>query len=160
MNERLHMNEGTLDVPPGFRDLSIQILEWRSEDGAVIALTVQRESLRAGEELDGYVRRTITDLYAELSSFRIDARHALEGAPVPSSLLTFRWHGDGGIVCQAQGFAELGRTVLVVTATTATAALRPEAERMVRHALSQRWVRDAPTGGEVAHGDAARSPGR
>ncbi|MBL9020918.1 MAG: DcrB-related protein [Myxococcales bacterium] len=136
MNESLRMNEGTVRVPASFTDLSVQILEWRRDDGTRIAMTVQREPLPEGEDLDGYVRRAVGEYYRELSSFRIDARRAVEGARVPALFLSFRWQGEAGLVCQAQGFARLGGKLLLITTTTASARRRAEAEQIVLDALA------------------------
>lgn len=149
-NECLHMNEGVVDVPAQFEDRSIHILEWRRDDGSKIAMTVQREPMEDGEDLDGRARRMIADYYRELSSFRIDGRRPVEGAGVPALFLSFRWHGDHGLVCQAQGFAQIGRKLVLITTTTADAKLRPEAERIVLDALAGLRVRDATKTSELA----------
>ncbi|NUO54318.1 MAG: DcrB-related protein [Polyangiaceae bacterium] len=135
MNELLFMNEGVVDVPPNFRDLSVQVLEWRRDDGSAIGLTVQREELPEGTDLETYVRKAISEYYRELPSFRIDARRPVEGALTPAVFLSYRWHGEQGVVCQAQGFTQIGRKLLLFTTTTAPES-RSEAEGLLLQALS------------------------
>lgn len=142
MSYWFHIDEGVIEIEPGFRDMSAQVLEWRTRDGGVIALTIQREDF-PGEprDLDALVDDAVADYARGFRAFALDERRVVDGAPFPMRLVRFRWAGEGGLVSQVQAFVMLGQRLLVETATSA-APLADEAERLVLKSLTSMRLRE------------------
>ncbi len=92
------MNDHVIHVPPGFRDSSVNVLEWKAEDGEKIALVIQRRSLppaelagSAREALTRIVERETRDYPAHFKGFLLEHDDLAVNAPFEARREAFRW---------------------------------------------------------------------
>lgn len=146
------MNEGSIEVPPGFVDRSVHILEWADGDKKQTML-VQREPLPEGSTLVDFIDASLAEYARGMQHFALNTRRMIIGTRYQTELVSFRWLAEGGLVAQAQTFAIVDGAVLIQTITTAPAE-RPRGEELVERAARSLKPRRAP----VKHSDLPFGP--
>lgn len=138
------MNEGSVDVPAGFVDRTVHILEWADGEQKQTML-VQREPLPEGMALADFVTQALADLATGMQHFTLGSRRILIGTRFPTEIASFRWLGQGGPVAQAQTFTLMEGVVLIQTMTTAPVDRSRGEELVERAARSLKPRRQQPT---------------
>jgi hypothetical protein len=126
MTHRYYMDDFTIDVPEGFRDRAVHVLEWRTDDGDVLALVAQREDLPSRGPDDAtppsvrftqYVNLATKDYPKQLAGYREERSEA--SSPGERSFemrrKAFRWKKDQDVLYQHQAFVLAGGKVLLLT---------------------------------------------
>lgn len=65
-----HTDNAVFDLPPGFVDRSLTILEWPTATGGRIALTMQREPRQGDRPLDEVVRDNLAKISRTLKGYK------------------------------------------------------------------------------------------
>jgi hypothetical protein len=112
------MDDCSIEVPDGFRDLTAHALSWELADGSLGALLIQREPKPADlSDLGKYVDEQTHDYPTRFAGFHLESREvATEDSPFPMARQAFRWHGGADVFYHHQAFVLRGATVLVFTA--------------------------------------------
>jgi hypothetical protein len=123
-----YMDDFTIDVPEGFRDRAVHLLEWRTDKGDPIALVAQRDDLPSLGPDDAtppsvlfarYVSQATKDYPIQLAGYREE--HSEVSVPSEGSLemrrVAFRWKKDQDVLYDHQAFVLAGRKVLLLTCT-------------------------------------------
>lgn len=97
-----HFDEGVLAVPPGFRDDSLQVLEWPVEGGALV-LAISRRPL--GGAFEAVVEKDVAQAKAGLRACVVEVSQASTLGGEPAHVLTMRYVKDGRVLHHRQVFA-------------------------------------------------------
>jgi hypothetical protein len=145
------MNEGSVELPAGFVDRTVHILEW-SDAQEKQTMLVQREPLPEGTPLADFVTHTLGELASAMQHFTLGTRRILMGTRFPTEITSFRWMGEAGLVAQAQTFTQMDGVVLIQTMTTAPA------DRARGEELVERAARSLKPRRQQAHSDLPFAP--
>ncbi|EPD6619747.1 DcrB-related protein [Salmonella enterica subsp. enterica] len=88
------MNEGTLDVPAGWRDDSVNVFVCPDNSG--INLTVTRTPVGSGMAAEDVYEDTAKEFPAGLPGYQETARRATEVDGLPAFLLEYHWKSPEG----------------------------------------------------------------
>ena len=140
----------TIAVPQGFRDRSMNMLEWTTPEGDSIVLALQREKLPAsgsGEEvptaadLERYVAQQIKGYPAQFAGFHLERDEVAAGEwGFPMHRKAFRWRKDQDVFYHLQVFALVGEHVVVLTCAS-KARQRGAVDTLMEDALRSFRVR-------------------
>jgi hypothetical protein len=137
-----HFDEGVVSLPRGFRDRSVQMLEWTVDNSSSLVLVIQRERLGAGgvagspATLDAYVASETRDYPTRFLGYRLEETEypdPFDGA-YPIARRVFRWKNERDVLYNHQVFVLSAPLVLVFT-VTAKAVHRERADKLVKDAL-------------------------
>ncbi len=135
-----HADDCVFSVPTGYADRSVHILEWPIDRVEKVVLVVQREARRAGETIDAYVERAMSDHATKLAGYAREPVTDRDGAPHVRRV-AFRWMREGFAVFQHQAFVEEGPSVLLF-AGTAKARYRDEVDRVLDRVIDSLRFRE------------------
>jgi hypothetical protein len=120
----------SFEVPAGLHDQSMIVLV----DDDNIALTLARD-LKEGP-LKQYVDDAVTELAASMNAYKLEHREQRKVAGRDAVVLVQKAVSpEGRPVSQLQAYVELGKDVLVVTATSSTAS-EAQSEKLFEQVLS------------------------
>ncbi len=138
-----HMDDAVLELPPGFIDRSVHVLEWRTPDGEAVVLVTQREPLPGTRPLADYVAQETKDYATRFEGYRAE-EPPRDGAETALEALhrTFRWKRNEDVLYNHQVFVAAPPVVLVMT-VTGKAAHREDVDRLVGRALADLKFREA-----------------
>jgi hypothetical protein len=136
----LHLDELVLEVPKGFQDRSVQVLEWPIPGGERIALVIQREPLAEEDAFEGYVARTTADYPKSLASYHAEDPQTFD-LPIPYVSKPCRWRHEDSVLYQHQVFLRLYDRSILVTAS-ARAAHRDDVDELLRRCLAEPRIRE------------------
>lgn len=115
MNEyHYHIDEGALELVPGFRDATVNVFEWVLDTGRC-TLMIQRE-LKGDRTLAKMVELT-TAPYAKSFPAYAEEEPAELVMDVEAVSRRFRWRNEKGVQYHHQAFLDLGRQMLLLTAS-------------------------------------------
>jgi hypothetical protein len=141
------MDDGTFTVPAGFRDRTVNALEWRTPDGEKLALIVQREPLvpRPDEEPSATLERhvaTQTKSYpAQFTGYHVERSEvSAPDSAFEVRRLAFRWLNEQDLLYHHQAFVRMGERVLVLT-SAAKARYRDAVDSLIDGALNDLRMR-------------------
>ncbi|WP_054179704.1 DcrB-related protein [Trabulsiella odontotermitis] len=112
-----HFNEGSLQIPAEWKDISIIVLSASSNDQSGISFTVSRDLIPWGMEFTAFAEREITSLSRQLKDYREHSREPGELAGRSTVTSEFSWTSPQGTIHQLMTILELAPGVLVLTAT-------------------------------------------
>ncbi len=142
-----NIGEGTLDIPPGWYNASINIFTAEQPGRAGPSLTVNREVLRPGTTLAEHAAEQIEKLRARLKDFRTgeQGRAVLDGRP--AQVHEFTWQSDKGLIMhQILVSVQNGERLLNLVATHNAVMERPLRTQMMAILRSFRFNRDTDPG--------------
>ncbi len=136
-----HLDECVLQLPVGFVDKSVQMLEWTLEADQRLVLVMQREILPEGTDVDGYVDAETKDYPSRFLGYRevADEEGRWEGLAIRRK--AFRFSKEGDVFYNHQAFLFDGGRLLVLTAS-ARAQHRDAVDEVVRAAIEGMRLRD------------------
>lgn len=136
------MDDCSMLVPEGFRDLTSHTLSWPMPDGSMAALVVQRETRPGGPpELSSFVEDQTRDYPLRFSGFLLETNEVASGeAAFPMHRKAFRWHSDPDVLYHHQAFILVDATIVVITAA-AKAAHRDAIDALLGEVLESFGVR-------------------
>jgi hypothetical protein len=138
-----HTDDLVLRVPAGFRDHTIQTLEWQV-DGGRVALAVQRERLGAAETLDGVYEKATRGYPKQLFAYRLDGEDMVILHGIAARTARFRWKHQGNVLYHHQAFLVAGGTAFVLTASGPVGAAA-RIDELIRDTLAGLRLRGALT---------------
>jgi hypothetical protein len=120
------MDDFTMEVPEGFRDRAVHLLEWRLDDGDSVALLAQREDLPhlgpddttpPSDLFARYVAEATKDYPIQFAGFREESSEvsASGDRSLEMRRKAFRWKKDQDVLYHHQAFVLAGRKVLLLT---------------------------------------------
>ncbi|MBF5006798.1 DcrB-related protein [Diaphorobacter caeni] len=116
-------NEGSIEVPDGLIDQSVNLLGTKSGDG--LNVVISRDLLQPQETLDAYVSRQLKSLQAQMAGFKLHARRTLnvnvERNAAEAIEIAFEYKQNGVKMHQRQAILIVPRTgqILVLAMTSA-----------------------------------------
>jgi hypothetical protein len=132
------MDECAVTLPAGFRDRTMHILEWKTEEGDSVVLMVQRddEPPRGGRTFEDYVAEQTREYPARFAGFKLERDEVATGETGGVEMIrkTFRSTKDGDVLYHHQAFVHIGPTLLVFTGA-AKARHRDYVDRVLDEAL-------------------------
>jgi hypothetical protein len=136
-----HTDDLVLNVPAGFRDHTMQALEWHTPKGERIALALQRERLSQGDTLETVYQKALAGYPKQLLAFRLDNEETTQIHGVAVRIARFRWKHKVHTMYHHQAFLMLSGTVFVFTAS-GPAIAAPDVDALMAEALSGLRVRE------------------
>jgi hypothetical protein len=117
------MDDCTIPVPSGFRDRTVNVLEWEMEDGDKIGLVIQREPLPSfpptevpRPTLESFVEAQTKDYPVQFAGFCLERDEAAApGAPFEIQRKAFRWKHEQHVLYHHQAFVLVEAGVVVLT---------------------------------------------
>jgi hypothetical protein len=143
------MDDCTITVPPGFRDRTLNALEWTLDGDDRVGLVVQREQLLHpdGEDaprpgaLERFVADQTRDYPTRFAGFHLDNEDvAASDVGLEMRRKAFRWRHEQEVLYHHQAFVLAGFTVIVFTCS-AKARHREAVDRMLHEVLAELRVR-------------------
>ncbi len=147
MNTRLYyMDDCTVALPPGFRDNTVNVLEWKTDEDDSIALVVQRETLDEAAFMEpnspaialaAFVDEGTKDYASRFSGFRLERDDVAIGHPSGAEMTrkAWRWNKGQDVIYQHQVFV-FAAPLLVVFTGAAKARHRERVDYVVEQALT------------------------
>lgn len=120
------MDDCGIEVPDGFRDRSVHVLEWTTPTNERIALVIAREVLDrrepdqppTTEDLEKFVAAETSGFAARFAGFRSERDDGgVTKGGFPFRRKAFRWKQDAEVLYHHHAFVLLGDRVLVATAS-------------------------------------------
>lgn len=140
----------TISVPQGFRDRSMNLLEWTTPEGDSIALAIQREKLPGVEpsevapteaDLARYVAQQVKGYPAQFAAFHLERDEVATGDwRFPMHRKAFRWRKEQDVLYHHQVFMLVGEHVVVLTGAS-KARHRDAVDVLIEDALRSFRVR-------------------
>lgn len=120
MSERevFHVQEGSFEVPAGFADRSVEVLEWEEPAGERFSLSVARQARAEGKSLREIVEAQIRELEESMGPSEILGVAEGEASGVPVIEVRHRWVHEDGVVHNHHAFVGLPARLLVFTLAT------------------------------------------
>ncbi len=124
MSARMYcMDDCTIPVPAGFRDRTVNALEWDTEDGDKIGLVIQRQPLpsfaptgASGFALSAFVEAQTKDYPVQFAGFCLEREEtAAADAPFEMQRKAFRWKHEQHVLYHHQAFVLIEARVVVLT---------------------------------------------
>ncbi|EBA5557649.1 TPA: DUF1795 domain-containing protein [Salmonella enterica] len=128
-NTRLNFSEGSIAMPEGFSDHTVNMLVLGGPENSLINLSITRAQLKPGETLSGYVDEQLKILKQRLKEHRVLKREtarlgsgeqAIEGEQIAAT------HKQGSVVWQYQAAFQVNASGLVLIFTL-TSKQKPDA---------------------------------
>jgi hypothetical protein len=137
------INEGTLNIPEGLVDRSVNML--MTSDGRGMSIVVSRDVLQAGENLEQFIKRQMSDLSRQVTKLQEQGRSETKLGPVNEDGLvgmqiasSFKQHGQVIYQFQAAFVLSDGARVLIFTGTSI--APHTDAEKLTWQQLISSFV--------------------
>ncbi len=137
-----HMDDCVISLPAGYKDRSVNVLEWKTPSGDSVALTVQREPL--GEaQLEEYVVRETKEMPQTYRGFHVERDEAATLADAMAVWhKAFRWNKQTDVIYNHMAFVVAGPLVIIFVAT-AKARHREDADRVIDEAIQNLRIRES-----------------
>jgi len=137
-----HMDDCVLELPGGFVDRTLNVLEWPLESGDTVVLVVQREPLAEVLSFDQYIARETRSYPSQFAAFHEDGvERASVGDGIDVHHVKFRWKREQDVLYHHQAFVDAGTKVLVLTAT-GKASHRDDVDAAIERALGKLKFRE------------------
>lgn len=127
-----HIDEAVLEVPVGFIDRTINVLEWILEDGDRMVLVIERAPSIAS--LDACVEEHVGSYPSRFAGYKLVEVHHAEVDGMRVIELEIRSRTDAGVMHHHQAFVDLGGAALILSAT-AKFAFAAQCEALIDEAL-------------------------
>ncbi len=118
-------NEGSIEVPDGLIDQSVNLLGTKNGDG--LNVVISRDLPQPQESLDAYVNRQIKSLQAKMAGFKLHARHLVpvntERRAIDATEIAFEYKQNGVKLYHRQAILLYPPTgqILVIAMTSSVA---------------------------------------
>lgn len=129
------MNEAAFDLPAGFVDRTITHLEARADDGAGVALLIERSALPSGSALRDATDKRLAASRTRLRNFSVLFERVTEVAESEAIDLGTRWRHDDGMVYTRETHMVMGGMWLIVIGEVALED-RELCDRTVDHVVA------------------------
>lgn len=139
-----HVDEAALDVPAGFIDRSVNVLEWTIEGDERLVLVIERAP--AVESLDACVESHVGSYPSRYAGYKLLEVHHAEVDGMRVIELEIRSRTDAGVMHHHQAFIEMSWGALILSATTKF-AFAAQCEALVDGVLDTLRVRDGQRDG-------------
>jgi len=127
-----HTDSAVFELPAGFVDRSVTVLEWPSSRGGRVALTMQREPAQGDEPLEVVVRQNLAKMARVLKGFKETGVH-VQAAP-RLARVSFELKQESSRLVQHQLYVPTDDGLLVFGAT-ARHEDRAECETLFDHVI-------------------------
>lgn len=140
MSRPFHMDDCEIQVPEGFKDRSVNLMEWQTEGGGNVILSISRDSLEG--DFRTYVDRETRDLPSRYRGFKVERDDVIElqGGFV-AARKAFRWNKEADVVYNQLAFVDVRPLLLLVT-ITAKARDRELADQLFDDVLRKFRIRE------------------
>jgi hypothetical protein len=135
--------EGTLTVPEGLVDRSVNML--MSADGRGMSIVVSRDRLQAGEDIEHFIKRQMSDLSRQVTKLQEQGRAEAKLGPIAENgpigiqiASTFKQHGQQ--IHQFQAIFPMTDDGRVLILTGTSLAPHTEEEKLVWQQLLSTFV--------------------
>jgi hypothetical protein len=111
------INEGSLELPDGYVDQTINVFPNSSASPADFSIVVSRDTPLAGENLQGYFERQMKQLPNSLPGLKVVRRAQITVGDQPAFEVEYTWVSKGMKMHQRQATLMVGGRILNVTAS-------------------------------------------
>ncbi|MTD29426.1 DcrB-related protein [Erwinia sorbitola] len=112
-----HFNEGTIDLPDEWKDVTINVLSTSENDAGGLSFTISRDTPPWGMAFREFAEREITLLSTQLKNFSEIERVRDPLDNYESVSCEFSWSSTQGNIHQLMFFVSAAKNVLILTAT-------------------------------------------
>jgi hypothetical protein len=142
------MHDYMIPLPAGFRDLTVNVLEWDTADGEKIALVVQRKALsrKTPDEapaaaLERLVTDETKDYPTRFAGYRVEHDElGAEDGRYEMRRKAFRWRHEEQVIYHHQVFVLVGDAVVLFTGA-GKARHREVVDRLLHDVVSDLRIR-------------------
>jgi hypothetical protein len=141
--ESYFMDDIAITIPDGFRDRTVQLLEWAMPNAEVVSLSITRDVLPrreadvapSAEVLERFVAAETRGLATQFAGFRSERdERSLTTAGFPVHRRAFRWKKGADVLYHHHAYALLGERAVTLIGS-AKAHLRPKVDFLLERAL-------------------------
>ncbi len=108
------MNEAAFDLPQGFVDRTVTVLEAATEDGEGVSIIVERSPLPRGQSLQQATKERLLTARKDVRGFSILYERDCEVARTKAIDVGTKWRDDDGIVYTRSIHLALGDMLLII----------------------------------------------
>lgn len=115
------MHEGSITLPAGFQDRTVNMFTYGNTLPTALSISVTRDAMLSGEDIDAYVARQIKLIGAQLRGYTIvDQSPVTFSSTQPLAGIQIKAHylKDGKPIHQCQAAVEVGPERVLVFSTT------------------------------------------
>jgi hypothetical protein len=115
------MHEGSITLPAGFQDRTVNMFIQGNAIPASLSISVSRDTMLTGENLDVYVARQVKLITAQLRGYTIIDQSPVAFSstqPLPGIQIKAHYLKDGKPIHQRQAAIEVGPERVLVFSTT------------------------------------------
>lgn len=142
-------NEGAIELPTAWRDLSVLVLSAADNDQSGISFTISRDVIPWGMSFSQFAEREIISLSKQLKSYQQinQANGALNSRDTTTS--EFSWSSPQGPIHQLMMLLDVNPKVLVFTATV-PGGMTDEQRQQISVLMSTFQLREPVAAGKTA----------
>jgi hypothetical protein len=112
-----NFNEGSVELPAAWKDLSVLVLSAADNDQSGISFTISRDTIPWGMSFSQFADREISGLSTQLKNYNQINTAAGELNAYQTATSEFSWSSPQGAIHQLMVLLDLSPKVLVFTAT-------------------------------------------
>lgn len=142
-------NEGAIELPTAWKDLSVIVLSAADNDQSGISFTISRDFIPWGMSFSQFAEREISSLSKQLKNYL--QIHQESGVLNSHDTATseFRWSSPQGVIHQLMMLLDLNPKVLVFTATVPE-NMTDEQRLQIKALMGTIQLREPATAGKAA----------
>ncbi|MGE8046211.1 DcrB-related protein [Pseudomonas monteilii] len=140
------MHEGSITLPAGFQDRTVNMFTYGHTLPTALSISVTRDAMLSGEDLDAYVARQIKLIAAQLRGYTIvDQSPVVFSSTQPLTGIQIKAHylKDGKPIHQRQAAVEVGPQRILVFSTTSQSPFNVDQDESWQSLLSSFVPRQA-----------------
>ncbi|WP_144936428.1 DUF1795 domain-containing protein [Pseudomonas alabamensis] len=140
------MHEGSITLPAGFQDRTVNMFTYGHTLPTALSISVTRDAMLSGEDLDAYVARQIKLIAAQLRGYTIvDQSPVVFSSTQPLTGIQIKAHylKDGKPIHQRQAAIEVGPERILVFSTTSQSPFNVDQDESWQSLLSSFVPRQA-----------------
>lgn len=144
MNYQMH--EGSITLPTGFQDRTVNMFIQDNTLPAALSISVSRDTMLPGEDLDAYVARQVQLIGAQLRGYTVIDQSPVvlsSTQPLTGIQITAHYLKDAKPIHQRQAAVEVGPNRVLVFSTTSQNAFTVEQDEHWQTLLSSFVPRQA-----------------
>ncbi|AMA47842.1 DcrB-related protein [Pseudomonas alabamensis] len=133
------MHEGSITLPTGFQDRTVNLFIQDNTIPAALSISVSRDTMLPGEDLDTYVARQVQLIGAQLRGYTVIDQSPVALSPTQSLIgiqITAHYLKDDKPIHQRQAAVEVGPDRVLVLSTTSQNAFTAEQDENWQALLS------------------------
>lgn len=135
-----HFNEGTLQLPASWKDLSVLVLSAADNDSSGISFTISRDIIPWGMKFQDFAAREIASLSRQLKDYAELSRETGELLEKETVTAEFSWTSPQGKIHQLMTVLDLAPKALILTATV-PGAMNEEQKVMLQELIHSLTLR-------------------